>query len=190
MTPGGRVPYRLPDMDRPILTPSEETLHSLRALRVVRQFRPEPVSDRDLDRILEVARWTGSSKNRQSWVFVVIRDRARLDSLAECGSFTTPIRRSSLVIAPVGLPDVYEWDLGRVSQNIMLAAAALGVGSCPVTLHRAEAGRAALGLPEDHVCNVVIALGYPDEMAEQAARNNNPLSGRKAMSDLVRFERF
>lgn len=177
-------------MEKPILTPSEETLRSLRGLRVVRHFRPEPVADRDLDRVLEVARWTGSSKNRQSWVFVVIRDRTRLDSLAECGSFTTPIRRSSLVIAPVGLPDVYEWDLGRVSQNIMLAAAALGVGSCPVTLHRAEAGRAVLGLPEDHMCNVVIALGYPDETAEQAARSGNPLSGRKALSDLVRFERF
>jgi nitroreductase len=177
-------------MEKPMLTPSEETLRSLRSLRVVRHFRPEPVSDHDLDRILEVARWTGSSKNRQSWVFVVIRDRTRLDSLAECGSFTTPIKRSSLVIAPVGLPEVYEWDLGRVSQNIMLAAAALGVGSCPVTLHRTEEGRAVLGLPDDHVCSVVIALGYPDETAEQAARNNNPLSGRKVLSELVRFEGF
>lgn len=177
-------------MDKPILIRSEETLRSLRGLRVVRHFRPEPVTERDLDRILEVARWTGSSKNRQSWVFVVIRDRARLEALAECGSFTTPIRRSSLVIAPVGLPDVYEWDLGRVSQNIMLAAAAVGIGTCPVTLHRTEAGRAVLGLPEDHVCNVVIALGYPDESAEQAARSSNPLSGRKVLSDLVRFERF
>jgi nitroreductase len=177
-------------MGQNLLPPSEETLRSLRRLRVVRHFRPEPVADRDLDRILEVARWTGSSKNRQSWVFVVIRDRARLDLLAECGSFTTPIRRSSLVIAPVGLPDVYEWDLGRVSQNIMLAAAALGVGSCPVTLHRTEQGRGVLGLPPDHVCNVVIALGYPDDPAESAARAENPLSGRRSLSDLVRFERF
>jgi hypothetical protein len=37
---------------------------------------------------------------------------------------------------------------------------------------------------------VVIALGYPDEMAEQAARSGNPLSGRRALSELVRFERF
>lgn len=177
-------------MDKHILTPSEDTLRSLRRLRVVRNFRPEPVTERDLDRILEVARWTGSSKNRQSWIFVVIRDRTQLDLLAECGSFTTPIRGSSLVIAPVGLPDVYEWDLGRVSQNIMLAAAAVGVGSCPVTLHRTEAGRAVLGLPADHLCNVAIALGYPDERAELAARSGNPLSGRRALSDLVRFERF
>lgn len=177
-------------MENHILPPSEETLRSLRRLRVVRNFQPEPVADRDLDRILEVARWTGSSKNRQSWVFVVIRDRTQLDLLAECGSFTTPIRGSALVIAPVGLPDVYEWDLGRVSQNIMLAAAAVGVGSCPVTLHRTEAGRAVLGLPDDHLCKVVIALGYPDGIAEQAARSTNPLSGRRALSDLVRFERF
>jgi nitroreductase len=177
-------------MEKPVLTPSEETLRSLRQLRVVRNFLPEPVTDRDLDRILEAARWTGSSKNRQSWVFVVIRDRTQLDSLAECGSYTTPIKRSSLVIAPVGLPDVYEWDLGRVSQNIMLAGAALGVGSCPVTLHRTEEGRAVLGVPADHLCNVVIALGYPDAAAERAARSASPLSGRRPLSDVVRLERF
>jgi hypothetical protein len=40
------------------------------------------------------------------------------------------------------------------------------------------------------VCNVVIALGYPDDPAESAARAENPLSGRRSLSDLVRFERF
>ncbi len=173
-----------------MLERSPETLASLRRLRVVRKFNPEPVSESDLDAILDVARWTGSSKNRQSWLFLVIRDRQRLDALAECGSFSTPIRNAPLVVAPVGLPDAYEWDLGRVSQNIMLAAAAVGVGTCPVTLHDQDCARRVLELPDAHSCKVVIAAGYADEDSERSARQRNPLSGRKPLEDLVRFERL
>ena len=160
------------------------------SLRVVRHFLPDPLSDTDRTAILEAARWTGSSKNRQDWVFLVVRDRARLDELATCGDFTTPIRNAPEVIVPVGLPGSYEWDLGRASQNIMLAAAALGVGSCPVAMHREPCARKVLGVPADHRCSYVIALGYPDEEAETEARKRSPLHGRKPVEEVVRWETF
>lgn len=167
-----------------------DVLNFLRSLRVVRNFTSQPVSDEDVTAMLEVARWTGSSKNRQSWGFLVIRERSQLDALAECGSFTGPIRNAPLVIAPIGLPDAYEWDMGRVSHNLMLAAKALGLGSCPVTLHRNEEAKKVLGIPEDHGCRVVVAIGHPDMTAERAAREVNPLSGRRGMDELVRHERW
>ncbi len=167
-----------------------DTLSFLRSLRVVRNFTSQPVSDEDVAAILEVGRWTGSSKNRQSWGFVVIRERAQLDALAECGSFTVPIRNAPLVIAPIGLPEAYEWDMGRVSHNLMLAAAALGLGSCPVTLHHNQEAKKVLGLPEDHSCRVVVAIGHPDLEAEMAARRVSPLSGRKTLDEMVRHERW
>jgi nitroreductase len=68
-----------------VLRESREVYDAVRGLRTVRRFRQEQVSAADLDLILEAARWTGSSKNRQNWVFVVIRDRDQLDRLAECG---------------------------------------------------------------------------------------------------------
>lgn len=173
-----------------MLTPSPEVYSAVRNLRVVRKFEKRPLTEEHLTAILEAGRWTGSSKNRQSWVFVVVRDRAQLDRLAECGDFTTPMRSADLVIAPVRLPDGYDWDMGRVSHNMMLAAAALGVGSCPITLHRHDDVREVLGVPPDHGCQWVVALGYPDEQAEAAQRAKNPLSGRKPLSELVRYERF
>jgi nitroreductase len=176
--------------DDVMLRPSEETYRSVLALRTVRRFRPDPLREDDLNRILEAARWTGSSKNRQSWGFVVIRERARLDLLAGCGDFTVPIRNAPMVIAPVRLPEGYEWDMGRVAQNIMLAAAAIGVGSCPITLHREDCAREVLGVPADHGCRYVIALGYPDEEAERAGREASPLGGRKSLEELVRLEHF
>ena len=173
-----------------MLTPSSDVYEAVRGLRVVRRFQDTPISDEHLTEILEAGRWTGSSKNRQSWVFVVVRDRAQLDRLAECGDFTGPLRASSLVIAPIRLPDGYDWDMGRVAQNMMLAASALGVGSCPVTLHRHDDARAVLGIPADHGCQWVLALGYPDEEAERKGRAASPLTGRKDLVDLVRHERF
>jgi nitroreductase len=173
-----------------MLPQSDETYGSVLGLRTVRRFLTEPVTEEDLTRILEAARWTGSSKNRQSWSFVVIRDPDQLDRLAKCGDFTVPVRNAPLVIAPVQHPDGYEWDMGRVAQNIMLAAAAIGVGSCPITLHREECAREALGVPGDHSCRYVVALGYPDIGAETAGRYASPMGGRKSMADLVRHERF
>lgn len=173
-----------------MLTPSAEVYTAVKGLRVVRKFEERPVSDEHLTAILEAGRWTGSSKNRQSWVFVVVKDREQLDRLAACGDFTVPMRSADLVIAPVRLPDGYDWDMGRVSQNMMLAAAAVGVGSCPITLHRHDDARQVLGVPPDHGCKWVIALGYPDPAAEVEAREKNPLGGRKPLEELVRYDRF
>lgn len=173
-----------------MLTPSPEVYTAVKGLRVVRKFDQRSISEEDLAAILEASRWTGSSKNRQSWMFVVIKDGKQLDRLAACGDFTGPVRSADLVIAPIRLPDGYDWDMGRVSQNMMLAAAAVGVGSCPITLHRHDDARAVLGVPPDHGCKWVIALGYPDPEAEVEARAKNPLSGRKPLEELVRYDRF
>lgn len=173
-----------------MLTPSPETYQSIRGLRVVRRFQDRPVANEDLDAILQAGRWTGSSKNRQSWALVVITETEQLSRLADCGDFTQPLRNAAAAIVPVRLPDGYDWDMGRLAQNLMLAAAARGVGSCPVTLHREECGREVLGVPDDHGCRFVVALGYPDAEAESTGRAGFPLSGRKELSALVRYERF
>ena len=51
---------------------ADMVLRALRRTRQVRQFTDEPVAESDLRAILEVARWSGSSINRQPWTFVVI----------------------------------------------------------------------------------------------------------------------
>lgn len=170
--------------------PSAEVYEAIRGLRVVRRFRDRPVSDEDREAILEAARWTGSSKNRQSWAFVVLTDREHIARLAEHGDHTAPLRNAPLVIAPIGLPDSYDWDLGRAAQNIMLAAAARGVGSCPITLHRDADARGVLGIPDDHTCRFVIALGYPDVEAEADDRSARGRRGRRPLRELVFEERY
>ncbi len=98
--------------------------------------------------ILEAARWTGSAKNRQDWSFVVLDDPDAKRAVAAAGDFTGPMLAASVAIAIVQEPGGYEFDSGRLAQNIMLAADAV-VASCPVTLHRDGEAASALGLPSD-----------------------------------------
>lgn len=177
-------------MARPLLTPDPTVYRAVVGLRTVRHFRPEPLPPDVEAAVLEAGRWTGSSKNRQPWAFLVVRERDRLSRLAACGDFTDPVRRAPLVIAPVRLPGGHDWDLGRASQSIMLAAAALGVGTCPVTLHREDEGREVLGVPADHGCRFVIAAGFPDDDAERASRASARPGGRRALGELVYEEVF
>ena len=100
-------------------------------LRVVRKYLPEPVSAEDAAAILEAGRWTGSAKNRQDWLFLVVDDPEQQARLAECGQFSQPLRDARFIVVPVRTPGGYEFDIGRVSQNMMLAAAARGVGFVP-----------------------------------------------------------
>lgn len=160
----------------------------VRGLRAVRHFTPAPVSPAHRRAILEAARWTGSSKNRQNWAFVTFDDPEARAELATAGSFTDPIRNATWAVALVRTPGGEDFDIGRVAQNMMLAASALGVASCPVTLHREERARAVLGLDADHHCRYAIAFGYPDRAADVAARRERRAQGwggRKPADEVV-----
>lgn len=148
-------------------------------LRALRSFRNDPLTDDDLDRLLEAARWTGSSKNLQNWSFVVV-DGDQKERLAECGNFTDPMRNAPTAIALVEEAGGYEFDTGRVAQNLMLAADALGIASCPITLHREESAATVLNLPEGTRCRYAIALGYPGNDAAPAR-----FGGRKQMNEIA-----
>lgn len=158
-----------------------DTYQSILRLRAIRDFKDEPLAEEDLDRILDAARWTGSSKNRQGWSFVVYTEPEDLQALAAHGDFTQPVRDSAATIVLVQEPGGNMFDIGRAAQNIMLAADALGVASCPVTLHRSDDARAFVGAPEGRVVRYAVALGYPEEGAEP-----RQYGGRKPASEVIK----
>lgn len=138
-----------------------DVYRSIISQRAIRDYEKRPLEPEHLDAILEAARWTGSSKNRQDWSFVVVTDPERLQGLAEHGDFTQPVRDSAATIVLVKEPGGNMFDIGRAAQNIMLAASTQGVASCPITLHRDEDARAYLGLSKGRVAMYAVALGYP-----------------------------
>ena len=154
-------------------------------LRALRDYQPTPISDADMNAILEAARWTGSSKNLQNWSFVVVQDEQVKDRVADCGDYTVPVRNAPVVIVIVEEPGGYVFDSGRVAQNIMLAAAAIGVASCPITLHRSEDAATAIGLGEGRSCRYAVTLGYPAQHAAPKMKG-----GRKPLDELVHWDRY
>lgn len=166
---------------------SPEMYERLLGLRVVRAFTEDLIAPEQMAAILEAARWTGSSKNRQGWEFIVV-DGDRLAALAAAGDFTDPIRNSAATLALVQTPEGNPFDIGRVAQNVMLAAAALRLGSCPITLHHQDAAAEVLELPEGFSCRYAIAIGRPFEEGDKRlreARRAGGMRGRKPIDDLV-----
>ena len=162
-----------------------DTYDRILRLRAIRNYDDRQLSDDDLNRILEAARWTGSSKNRQNWSWVVIQDPEQKARFAEAGDFTDPVRNAPTVVALVQEPEGYEMDTGRVAQNIMLAADAIGVASCPITLHREEMAAEVLELPAGRRCRYAVTLGYPGESARP-----RKMGGRKPMDELLHRDRY
>ena len=171
-----------------------DTNKAIMTKRDTRAFAETPVADDVLTRILQAARMAGSAKNAQPVRLIVLRDQARKAELAKCGRFTPHVVASPVVIAVVLVPELGvvgapftifrgPFDSGRAAQNIMLAAWNEGLGSCPASMHDAEAAAAVLGLPEGHVVANLIALGYP--------AGKDPNSGgrpRLSLDDFVYYE--
>ncbi len=154
-------------------------------LRALRDYEPTAISSDDMRAILEAARWTGSSKNLQNWSFVVVQDEQVKNRVADCGDYTVPVRNAPAVIVIIEEPGGNVFDSGRAAQNIMLAAAALGVESCPITLHRSDDAAAVLGLPGGRTCRYAVTLGYPTAGAAPKKKG-----GRKPFDEIVHWDRY
>jgi nitroreductase len=171
-----------------------DTIHAIRTLRVIRAYREELVAEADLRAIADTGRKTGSSKNTQRWEFVTIRERATLQRLGEVGPTAGHVPGAGAAIALiVPRPDPEHarsvlWDLGRAAQNMVLAAWAMGIGSCPVTVYDFDLATDVLGLPDDRQCEYLLALGYPAE-ADDLTRPPQA-GGRRGYADVVHEERW
>ena len=172
-----------------------ETWQAIDSIRVVREFSDRPVSDADVDRIVNAGRRAGSSKNLQRWDFVVVRDRDRLRELSRAGPFATHVAHAAVAIALVS-PDPSQpdqplsvvWDLGRAGQNMVLAAWELGIGSVPATVYEHDLVDKLLGLPDDRHCEFILSFGYPaDESLLTAPKK---AGGRSPLAEVLHEEEW
>ena len=173
----------------------KEVIALLRGLRAVRQFRAGAIPQEVVDAILDVARWSGSANNRQHWEFVVIRERGTLQALAKCEGYAWHLAGAALGIVVVmagnaDLVDQETYDEGRLSERMMLAAEAYGVGSSIGWFkgNGRKDAKALLGIPQERLVRTVISLGYPDEEARRA--RPKVADARKPLSELVHWERY
>jgi nitroreductase len=171
-----------------------DTIQAIRTLRVIRDYLPQPLTEDEVRAIADTARKAGSSKNTQRWDFITIRDREALRRLSGTTIYARHLPSAGAAIAlvvPAPHPDHARsvlWDLGRAAQNITLAAWAMGIGSCPITVQDFELAADVLRLPADRQCQYIIALGWPAD-PEDLTRPPRA-GGRKAFLEVVHSERW
>ena len=163
----------------------------IRTVRQARQYAPEAVPENVLAELLEVARWTGSSRNSQPWHFVVVRDKELLRKISELRTAINWVAGAPLGIAIVlngGNEASEAYDEGRVTERLLIVAHALGLGGGVAWYgdesHRAE-GKRILGIPAELTARQVVAIGYPTSIKDPRGVRANP--GRKPLSELVGY---
>lgn len=136
----------------------------------VRQYRERPVEKEKIELLLRAGMAAPTGRDLRPWEFVVIRNRAVLDSLAAALSYGKMLAQAPLAIAVCGDTAVSEklWveDCSMAAQNILLAAESLGLGAVFTAVYpypeRMETVNRYLRLPERLVPLTLIPVGYPE----------------------------
>ena len=138
--------------------------------REVRDYAARALEPETERRILEAGRLSGSAKNRQPWKFLVLRDHDLIERVAETVYEPGNIRGAAFLVALVleGGPGM---DAGRVAQNMLLAAWAEGIGSCPNGIADRETLAGLLGTGPDRQIATILSFGYPARRPDPERRS-------------------
>ncbi len=147
------------------------SLEMIFARRSIRRFTTDGVTDAQIQKILEAAMAAPSANNQKPWHFVVTRNRTILDDLADAHPYGKMLTQATCAIAVCGVPQISNayWiqDCSAATQNILLAATALNLGSvwlgCTPRNDRVAAIQKILTIPEEFPVLSLIAIGHPGE---------------------------
>jgi nitroreductase len=143
------------------------------ARRSIRQYTGEPVSEAEIESLLQAGMAAPSGSNQKPWRFVVVTDRELLGELARGHPYGKMLARAGVGIAVCGDPTVSDWwvqDCSAATENILIAAAGLGLGAVWLGCHgrpeREQIVRDVLGIPSQIGVLSLISVGYPAEEKE------------------------
>lgn len=164
-----------------IMAASNEAYRNIIERTSVRRYTDEPLSDFEIEALLYAAMCAPSGVNRQPWEFFVIDDKTTLKSLADALPYAKMTAHAPAAIVVCGNSErfldgddstLWEQDLSAASENILLAAHAIGLGGVWTCLYphpdRQKAVRDILGLTDKYVPFNLIPVGHP-------STNHNPV---------------
>lgn len=165
-----------------------EVLKTIRNRRTVRRFKPDPVDEEMLQRILEAGRWAPSFSNLQPWRFIVVKDiglKMVLDQAARQSVLHLGINEAPVVILVCvdrRIDPLHAIEAGAAAtQNMTLAAHSLGLGAGWIGIWGTEAESSIqklLKLPETVRMVSLLPIGFADE---------SPEGHRKPIEELTQF---
>jgi nitroreductase len=153
----------------------------------VREFDPTRNIPHDVKlRILEAGRLTGSAMNTQHWRFLLVQGQNRLKLLSSDSTTGKWVQAANLAVM-VLTEEKHSFqliDVGRVVQDMQIAAWNYGVVSCIFTGVDKAALQRDFAIPQNLNASAIVGFGYP------AKKIYGRKKDRKLMSELVSVDRF
>ena len=155
----------------------QETLLNRRSIR---KYKGKKISSQDINTMLKAAMYAPSAMNTQAWHFIVIEDKNILLNTLQSIPYAEMLKQSTAAILVCGDSSIEKnesWLLqncSAVTQNILLSAFGLGIGSCWIGIQGMDEIvrniKHQFKLPEKIVPVSLISLGYPDEVVKAEER--------------------
>ncbi|MBN1357237.1 nitroreductase family protein [Candidatus Bathyarchaeota archaeon] len=160
-----------------------ELLEAIKGRRSIRAFKPQDIPDETVEQLIDVASYAPSAGNTQPWAFVIakkVETKKKLASAAYNQAFVekAPVvivvcadeNRCSIRYGRRGKTLYCVQDTAAATQNILLTAYSLGLGTCWVGAFNEEEAKKALKTPDGIRPVVMIPVGYPDKKPSQRSR--------------------
>ncbi|OFX26525.1 MAG: NADH dehydrogenase [Bacteroidetes bacterium GWA2_31_9b] len=153
-----------------------EIIEGIITRRSIRKYTDKKISDYQINTLLKSGMYAPSANNKQPWHFIVINDRKILSKITDFHPYAKMLIEAQLAILVCG-DELLEngsgyWivDCSAATQNILLAAHALGLGAVWLGLHprkdRKQVIREIFNLPQNILPLSLISIGYPNESKE------------------------
>lgn len=157
------------------------TIETILSRRSVRHFTTEAVKDGDILKILKAGMSGPSAVNMRPWEFIVVKDKEKLNEMAEAnGRVASPLKEAAFAVLVCGnldnayknAPDYYIIDASIASENMIIAATSLNIGSLYLGVwpqeKKIKAQKELFKLPDNIIPHSIIAFGYASDTGDPA----------------------
>lgn len=172
-----------------------DVFEAIKKRRSVRAYTSEKVSDEDVERLIEAARWAPSAGNIQPWEFIIVTNAETKRRLSDAALHQTFIEKAPVVIVVCADVVRSSWgygsrgtnlyclqDTAAATENMLLAAQALGLATCWVGAFHEDEVAKAVNTPRNVRPVAIVPVGRPAE--KPSARP------KRSMREIVHYETF
>lgn len=189
-----------------------DLMEAIKGRRAVRKYKPDPIPQEILDKVMDAAHWAPSWSNTQCWRWVLVRDKQKKEQLSEALRTSRPTGKNrayealktadvAIVVCAqkglaghynrgekIGQPSTekgecwYMFDTALAMQNLTLAAHAFGLATVHIGMYDPDKVAQIVGLPSDVAVVELMPLGWPDHSPEPTPR--------KDLSELVFYDSY
>jgi len=165
-----------------------DAIEIIKKRRSIREYKDKPIPKQALEKMVDAARLAPTARNVQPWEFIVVTEPSTLTKLGELAENGRFLAQAKACIAVFSSDTKYYLEDGcAATENILLAAASLDIGSCWVAGDKkpycSEVSK-LLNVPATFKLISLISLGYPP--SEKGFR----VAEKRSLSEVIHWERF